>query len=96
VFFSQEHRPGEAAQTDFTHATELAVTFVGVAFDHIAATFSIDAVSGVQHSGFRWMLSRHARSRMFGATAGRPRRMSLAFCIAGPNIYHIRHVMLCR
>src|SRR5206468_850370 len=29
VFFAQAHRPGEAAQTDFTHATELAVTIAG-------------------------------------------------------------------
>lgn len=34
VFFSQQHRPGEAAQTDFTHATELSVTIVGVVFAH--------------------------------------------------------------
>lgn len=39
VFFSQEHRPGEAAQTDFTHATELAVTIVGVAFVHMLCNF---------------------------------------------------------
>jgi len=32
VFFSQQHRPGKAAQTDFTHTKELGVTIVGVAF----------------------------------------------------------------
>jgi transposase len=39
VFFSQEHRPGEAAQTDFTHATELAVTILGVALVHMLCNF---------------------------------------------------------
>ena len=31
VFFGQEHRPGEAMQTDFTHITELQVTLAGEA-----------------------------------------------------------------
>ncbi len=35
VFFPQEHRPGEAAQLDFTHATSLEVTILGVAFAHL-------------------------------------------------------------
>ena len=35
VFFPQEHRPGEAAQLDFTHATSLGVTILGVAFAHL-------------------------------------------------------------
>ena len=39
VFFSQQHRPGEAAQTDFTHAKELGVTIVGVAFVHMLCHF---------------------------------------------------------
>jgi hypothetical protein len=34
VVFGQLHRPGEAAQTDFTHATELGVTILGEAFAH--------------------------------------------------------------
>jgi len=32
---AQQHRAGEAAQTDFTHATELAVTIVGQVFVHL-------------------------------------------------------------
>ena len=32
VFFAQEHRPGEAAQTDFTWCTELGVTIAGEVF----------------------------------------------------------------
>jgi hypothetical protein len=35
VFFAQEHRPGEALQTDFTRASELGVTIGGVAFIHL-------------------------------------------------------------
>ena len=35
VFFEQEHRPGEAMQTDFTWATVLAITICGVAFPHM-------------------------------------------------------------
>lgn len=35
VFFAQAHRPGEAAQTDFTHATELGVTIAGEPFAHL-------------------------------------------------------------
>jgi hypothetical protein len=39
VFFSQEHRAGEAAQTDFTEATSLAITIAGVAFVHMLCHF---------------------------------------------------------
>jgi len=35
VFFAQEHRPGEAMQTDFTHCEELAVTIAGEPFPHL-------------------------------------------------------------
>ena len=34
VFFPQAHRPGEAMQTDFTHATVLGVTICGEPFEH--------------------------------------------------------------
>ncbi len=34
VFFAQEHRPGEALQSDFTWAKELAITIGGEAFPH--------------------------------------------------------------
>lgn len=39
VMFAQQHRPGEAAQTDFTHATSLNVTIAGVAFVHLLCVF---------------------------------------------------------
>lgn len=35
VFFPQEHRPGEAMQTDFTWANELGITIGGVPFPHL-------------------------------------------------------------
>lgn len=35
VFFEQEHRPGEAMQTDFTWATVLGITICGVSFPHM-------------------------------------------------------------
>ena len=35
IVLAQQHRPGEAAQTDFTHATELAVTIADQAFVHL-------------------------------------------------------------
>ncbi len=35
VVLAQQHRPGEAAQTDFTHATELGVTIGGQLFVHL-------------------------------------------------------------
>lgn len=35
VYFPQEHTPGRMASMDFTHATELAVTIMGVLFVHL-------------------------------------------------------------
>ena len=39
VFFPQEHREGEAAQTDFTWATELGITIAGEVFTHMLCVF---------------------------------------------------------
>ncbi len=35
VFFAQEHRPGEAMQTDFTWMTSLGITIAGEAYPHM-------------------------------------------------------------
>lgn len=35
VYFAQEHRPGEAMQTDFTNANELEITIAGEPFPHL-------------------------------------------------------------
>ena len=39
IFFAQLHRPGEAAQTDFTNADELQITIAGVLFPHLLCHF---------------------------------------------------------
>jgi len=39
VFFQQAHRPGEAAQTDFTSTSELGITIAGVLFAHLLCVF---------------------------------------------------------
>ena len=39
AFLAQRHRAGEAAQTDFTHATQLGVTLDGLAFAHLLCVF---------------------------------------------------------
>lgn len=49
VFFAQEHRPGEAAQTDFTHGTELGVTIHGVLFAHLLCHFVLP------YSNWEWV-----------------------------------------
>lgn len=33
--FAQVHRPGEQAQSDFTHMTGLGITLGGIAFPHL-------------------------------------------------------------
>jgi hypothetical protein len=48
VVLAQRHRPGEAMQTDFTHANELGVTIGGEAFDHLLG------VSTLPYSNWRW------------------------------------------
>lgn len=48
LFFPQEHRPGEAAQTDFTWATELAVTIAGEPYAHMLCHFVLP------YSNFSW------------------------------------------
>jgi hypothetical protein len=48
VVLAQLHRPGEAAQTDFTWTTELAVTIAGQAFAHMLCVFVLP------YSNWRW------------------------------------------
>jgi hypothetical protein len=56
VVLAQLHRPGEAAQTDFTWATELAVTIAGEAFDHMLCVFVLP------YSNWRWATVCHSES----------------------------------
>jgi hypothetical protein len=39
VTFTQQHRPGEAAQTDFTSTSELGITIAGQLFAHLLCVF---------------------------------------------------------
>ncbi len=39
VFFAQEHRPGELAESDFTHCRELGITIADQAFPHLLYHF---------------------------------------------------------
>lgn len=48
VVLAQRHRPGEAAQTDFTSAAELAVTIAGQLFIHMLCVFTLP------YSNWRW------------------------------------------
>jgi len=48
IFFPQAHRPGEAFQTDFTHARELGVTIQGEPYDHLLC------VTVLPYSIWRW------------------------------------------
>ena len=48
VVLAQQHRPGEAAQTDFTRATELGVTIAGQVFVHLLCVFVLP------YSNWQW------------------------------------------
>ena len=48
VVLAQQHRPGEAAQTDFTSTAELAVTVAGELFVHLLCVFVLP------YSNWRW------------------------------------------
>jgi hypothetical protein len=49
VFLPQQHRPGEAAQTDFTSGDELGITIAGVAFMHLLCNFVLP------YSNWQWV-----------------------------------------
>ena len=48
AMLAQQHRPGEAAQTDFTWGTELAITIAGQLFLHMLCVFVLP------YSNWRW------------------------------------------
>ncbi len=56
VFFQQEHRPGEAAQTDFTRANELGITIGGETFPHMLCHFVLP------YSNWGWSTVCHSES----------------------------------
>ena len=58
IFFAQEHRPGEAMQTDFTWANELLITIQGKLFAHMLC----HAV--LPYSNWEWATICHSESMM--------------------------------
>jgi len=58
VFFAQEHRPGEAMQTDFTHCEELEVTIAGEPFPHLLCH------PVLPYSNWEWATVCHSESLM--------------------------------
>ena len=48
VFFAQEHRPGEAMQTDFTSGNELQITIRGEPFEHMLCQ------TALPYSNWQW------------------------------------------
>ncbi len=48
IWFTQAHRPGEAAQTDFTSTTELGITLAGQVFVHLLC------VTVLPYSNWQW------------------------------------------
>lgn len=48
IFFPQAHRAGEAAQTDFTWATELGITILGAPYEHLLC------VTVLPYSRWQW------------------------------------------
>jgi len=58
VFFAQQHRPGEAMQTDFTHCAELGVTIGGESFAHLLCH------TVLPYSNWEWATLCHSESLM--------------------------------
>jgi len=56
VFFAQEHRPGEAAQTDFTSTMELKITICGAPLAHLLCHFVLP------YSNWQWVTVAYSES----------------------------------
>lgn len=56
IYFAQEHRPGEAMQTDFTWATELGITIQGQPFGHMLCHMVLP------YSNWEWATVCHSES----------------------------------
>jgi hypothetical protein len=59
IFFAQQHRPGEAGQTDFTDARELGITIMSEIFPHMLCQFVLP------YSNWQWATV--CRSESFSA-----------------------------
>jgi hypothetical protein len=78
VFFAQEHRPGEAMQTDFTSGNELAITIRGVPFEHMLCQ------SVLPYSNWQWA----TRCRSESLMALRRQIQQVAFKLGRVPKYH--------
>ena len=58
VFFPQAHRPGEAAQTDFTDASGLCITIAGEPFPHLLCHFVLP------YSNWQWATTCQSESML--------------------------------
>ena len=58
VFFPQAHRPGEAAQTDFTDASGLGITIAGEPFPHLLCHFVLP------YSNWQWATTCQSESML--------------------------------
>lgn len=58
VFFSQAHRPGEAAQTDFTSGNKLGITISGEPFEHLLCNVVLP------YSNWQWVTVCRSESLM--------------------------------
>ncbi|MSP93602.1 MAG: IS21 family transposase [Myxococcales bacterium] len=56
VFFAQEHRPGEAGQTDFTSTAELRITIGGALLEHLLCHFVLP------YSNWQWATVAYSES----------------------------------
>jgi len=69
VYFTQDHRPGEAMQTDYTNANKLRITIKGERFDHLIChsvlPFSNWESATVSHSESLSSLKRGMQSAVF-------------------------------
>ncbi len=69
VYFTQDHRPGEAMQTDYTNADKLRITIKGERFDHLIChsvlPFSNWESATVSHSESLSSLKRGMQSAVF-------------------------------
>jgi hypothetical protein len=78
VFFPQEHRPGEATQTDFTSGNKLGITIRGVPFEHLLCQ------SVLPYSDWQWA----TRCRSESVLALKRQMQQVAFKLGRVTKFH--------
>lgn len=84
VFFHQNHRPGEAFQTDFTHAADLEVTILGQSFPHLLCHVV------APYSNWQWATVCHSESMLALRRAAGARCPTSGFSIGPPWAWRAR------